>query len=158
MATHLYGLFETPEAARFVIDRIRLYVPEDKISIISRADHLPDKLKQQYETDNIVDGTLIGAALGGFLGVTATLATVFYPTAGNMLVSLGPLAGAAYGTWSGGMLGALIDLGISPLGAKELQRRIERGQLLVLAEVTPETHSAVEQLMLDYGADAIQQH
>lgn len=155
MAQHIFGLLETQDATRVLIHRLQAHVPQDRISVFTRADQLPDYATKQYETDNIVDGTLIGAAIGGVLGLTATLATVLYPTAGSLVVSLGPLAGIAYGTWSGGMVGGLVDLGISPPGAQQLQRAVEAGQILVSAEVTPENHDMVQQLFRDYGADTV---
>jgi hypothetical protein len=155
MAQHIFGLFETAEAARILIQNLGAYVPHDRISVFTKGDHLPPYITQQYETDNLVDGTLIGAAVGGVLGLTAAFATALYPTAGNLLITLGPLAGAAYGSWSGGMVGGLIDLGISPPDAAHFQRAVEDGKLLISAEVTDENRQMVEQLFRDYGADSV---
>lgn len=152
---HVFGLFDTTEAARALITALGPYVPQDRISVVTKSDQLPDYATQQYETDNIVDGTLIGAAIGGVLGIGAAMASVLYPTAGNLLITLGPLAGAAYGTWSGGMLGALIDLGISPPNAQNFHDAVEQGKLLLSAEVEDHNERIVTQLFHDYGADSV---
>lgn len=152
---HVFGLFDTSEAARALVGALAPYVPQERISVITKSDQLPDYTTTQYETDNIVDGTLIGAAIGGVLGIGAAVATALYPTAGNLLITLGPLAGAAYGTMSGGALGGLIDLGISPPNAKYYQERVEQGKLLLSAEVQEENQRLVAQLFQDFGADAV---
>ncbi|MBL0387193.1 DUF1269 domain-containing protein [Tumebacillus sp. ITR2] len=154
-ARHVFGVFETTEAARALITALSPYVPQDRISVVTKSDQLPDYATKQQETDNIVDGTLIGAAIGGVLGIGAAMATALYPTAGNLLITLGPLAGAAYGSWSGGALGALIDLGISPPNARYFHDAVERGNLLLSAEVQDDNQRVVEQLFHDYGADAV---
>jgi uncharacterized membrane protein len=155
MAQHVFGLFQTTEAARTLVSALASYVPHDRISVITKADQLPDYTQEQHETDNIVDGTLIGAAIGGVLGITAAFATALYPTAGNLLITLGPLAGGAYGAWSGGVLGGLIDLGISEPSARHIHDQVERGQILLTAEVSDENKREVEQLFHDYGADSV---
>ncbi|MCX7571294.1 DUF1269 domain-containing protein [Tumebacillus sp. DT12] len=155
MAQHVFGLFETQEAARTLVSELGRYVTHDKISVVTKADQLPEYTTEQRETDNIVDGTLIGAAIGGVLGLSAAMATAFYPTAGYLLVTLGPLAGAAYGTWSGGMVGALVDIGISPPNAQHFHDQVEQGKILLSAEVNEGNRDLVGQLFRDYGADSV---
>ena len=155
MAQHVLGLFETQEAVRAMVSVLSPYVPHDRVSVIAKADQLPDYATKQYETDGVIDGTLIGAAIGGVIGLTAALTTALYPTASMMAITLGPWAGASYGFWSGGMLGGLIDLGISPPNAQHYHDQVERGMILLSAEVTPENHDLVRQLFLDHGADAV---
>ena len=155
MAQHVFGLFETQEAARTLVSELGRYVSHDKISVVTKADQLPEYATEQRETDNIVDGTLIGAAIGGVLGLSAAMATAFYPTAGTLLVTLGPLAGAFYGTWSGGMVGALVDIGISPPNAQHYHDQVEQGKILLSAEVDEQNRDLVGQLFQDYGADSV---
>ncbi|MGZ4105820.1 MAG: hypothetical protein ACXVDE_00435 [Tumebacillaceae bacterium] len=155
MAQHVFGLFQTKEAARSLIGALSPFVSHDRISVFTKADQLPDYATEHHETDSILDGTLIGAAIGGVLGITAAFATALYPTAGNLLVTLGPLAGGAYGLWSGGMLGGLIDLGISEPSARHIHNAIEHGHILLTAEVTDDNKHQVEQLFKDYGADSV---
>jgi uncharacterized membrane protein len=158
MTQHVFGLFETQEAARAVIGALSPFVSHDKISVITKADQLPDYVEKQHETDNVVNGTLIGAGIGAVLGMTASFATALYPTAGNLLITLGPLAGAAYGTWSGGMVGALVDIGISAPNAEHYHNEVTNGKILLSAEVTGENRQTVEQLFRDHGADSVQVH
>ncbi|MGB8955665.1 MAG: hypothetical protein WCC10_09835 [Tumebacillaceae bacterium] len=155
MAEHVFGLFETQEAVRSMISVLSPYVPHDRISVITHADQLPDYATKQYETDSVIDGTLVGAAIGGVLGLGAALTTALYPTATMMAITLGPWAGASYGFWSGGMLGGLIDLGVSPPNAQHYHDQVERGMTLLSAEVTDENKGIVRQLFLDHGADAV---
>jgi uncharacterized membrane protein len=155
MAQHVFGLFQTTEAARTLVGALGTYVPHDRLSVVTKADQLPGYTQEQHETDNIIDGTLIGAAIGGVFGITAAFATALSPTAGNLLVTLGPLAGGAYGVWSGGALGALIDLGISEPSARHIHNEVERGAILLSAEVNDENKDQVEQLFHDYGADSV---
>lgn len=155
MAQHVFGLFETREAVRSMISVLSPYVPHDRISVITKADQLPEHATKQHETDSVFDGTLVGAAIGGVLGLGTALTTALHPTATMMAITLGPWAGAAYGFWSGGMLGGLIDLGISPPNAQHYQDQVERGMTLLSAEVTDENKGIVRQLFLDHGADAV---
>lgn len=155
MAQHVLGIFETQEAARTAVDAISRFVPRDRVSLVTKADQIPDYAEKTYETDNIVDGTMIGAALGTVVGLTTGFATAMYPGAGNLLVSIGPLAAGMYGAWSGGMLGGLIDLGISSPNAQEIHQAVENGKILLAAEVQPENHQLVEQLFIDYGGESV---
>ncbi|ASS74860.1 hypothetical protein CIG75_07625 [Tumebacillus algifaecis] len=155
MAQHVFGLFETQEAARSVIGALSPFVSQDKVSAITKSDQLPDYVEKQYETDNVVDGTLIGAGIGAVLGLTAGFASAMYPAAGNLLITLGPLAGAFYGSWSGGVVGGLVDLGISPPHAEHYHDQVANGKILLTAEVSEEHLQTVEQLFQDHGADAV---
>ena len=155
MAQHVFGLFETQEAVRSMISVLAPYVPQERISVITKSDSLPDYATKQHETDNVIDGTLVGAAIGGVLGLGAALTTALYPTATMMAIALGPWAGAAYGFWSGGIIGGLVDLGISPPNAQHYHDQVEQGMTLLSAEVTDENKGIVRQLFLDHGADAV---
>lgn len=156
MAQHVFGLFETKEAVRTLVGELERYVPHERLSVVTKADQLPEYAAKQYETDNVVDGTLIGAAVGGVLGITAAFATATFPTATNLMIALGPIAGGVYGTMSGGVVGGLIDIGISPPSAQHYHDEIERGKILLSAEVGDEQQrEQVTQLFHDYGADSV---
>ena len=140
------GVFTSKDAAENLIRRLtsELGVTTAEISYVYRN---PDGSKtSEVEKTNNGSSTATGAVVGGSIGALAGLATaagvipVIGPifAAGPLLAALGlagivgtTAAGALTGVIAGSLVGALIDLGVSEHEAKEYEKRVEGGDILV---------------------------
>ena len=133
------GTFQDREAAerayRVALDRG--YGDRDIHVIMS-----DDTRKRHFAGDKIgnkaLEGTGVGAATGGavgatILGIIAAGSAVAVPGIGLLIAGpiAGALAGGAAGGVAGGLIGALVGAGIPESRAKEYERDIRDGRILV---------------------------
>ena len=82
-------------------------------------------------------GATIGAVVGGIAAAIPALGLLIIPGIGQLLAA-GPIAiilgGVAAGGVAGGLLGALVQLGVTVEDAKKYENLIEQGKILVLVE------------------------
>jgi hypothetical protein len=104
------------------------------------------------------EGVAVGAAAGGALGaivagLTATGSIAAIAATGGAAAPLvaGPLAaalaGLGVGAASGGLLGGLVGLGIPEVRAKEYQRELDDGGILVSVRANPGTEDEVTRVL-----------
>ncbi len=135
------GLFDTYRDAEQAIRDLRdLDIERDQISILAR-----DTVLHEYVADAedpIMSGAIGGSAIGGLGGLLMGLSAVTVPgigpvfAAGTMLAMLGTTtAGAGIGAVTGGLIGALTNVGISERDAHVYAESVRRGSIIVLADV-----------------------
>ncbi|WP_018130471.1 hypothetical protein [Effusibacillus pohliae] len=151
---HVIGSFAKREAAEAVIRTLETRVPRERISLLTRADQIP-QADDPPKTDPPLEGGLLGAVVGGAIGLAFAAGSAMLPGGTPLMAGWGPLFGILYGGMSGGVLGGLIDLGISPPSAKTLADEVEAGKILVSAEVPEHETENVKKLLHDFGADQI---
>lgn len=151
---HVVGSFEKLETAQNLIATLGNHIPEDKISLITKPEQVPQQ-DGPPKTDLPIDGGLIGAAVGGAIGLAFVAGSVALPGGTPLMAGFGPLFGLLYGGMSGGVLGGLIDIGINPASAKTLTEAVESGKFLVSAEVPDKEAENVKKVFNDFGADHI---
>jgi hypothetical protein len=104
------------------------------------------------------EGVAVGAAAGGALGaivagLTATGSIAAVAATGGAAAPLvaGPLAaalaGLGVGAASGGILGGLVGLGIPEVRAKEYQRELDDGGILLSVRANPGTEDEVSKVL-----------
>ena len=109
------------------------------------------------------EGVAVGAAAGGALGaivagLTATGSIAAVAATGGAAAPLvaGPLAaalaGLGVGAASGGILGGLVGLGIPEVRAKEYQRELDDGGILLSVRANPGTEDEVSEVLTKYHA------
>lgn len=110
-------------------------------------------------------GATTGAIVGGIAGLVAGFVI---PGIGALFIG-GPIAsalgltglaattasGAATGIVGGGILGALTGYGVSRQDAKEYERRIQQGEILVAVPARTDEERDVEAILEKYSADSI---
>lgn len=100
-------------------------------------------------------GATSGAILGGLTGFLAGLGAIFIPGLGPVL-AVGPLAaafgGTAIGAAAGGLLGALVDAGMSSETASTYADAVERGHVLVTVDADTASRELVRDLLEQAGA------
>lgn len=151
---HVIGSFDNRSTAEHLIQRLTQSVPQDRISLITAPEQVPNQ-DEPPKVDPPVDGGLIGAAVGGAIGLAFVAGSVMLPGGTPLMAGWGPVFGLIYGGMSGGVLGGLIDLGMNPTSAKTLAEAVEAGKTLVSAEVSATEVDSIKQVFNECGADHI---
>jgi hypothetical protein len=145
--------FLSPDIAttRRVVDDLLLgRIEERRIHVIARRgtplEDLPEATLMQKS--DFVPAVQRGLALGGATGILAGLVGIALPGASAVIAGgalLGSaLAGAGVGAWLGGMVG--MNVGNTRLA--RFEQAIEKGELLVLADVPRERVEEIEARIL----------
>lgn len=91
-------------------------------------------------------GAASGGVLGGIAGWIAGIGLLTIPGVGA-IAAAGPLAttlsGAGVGAGSGGIVGALVGAGIPKEQAKQYEKDLKDGKIIVLVEAEESKHNAV---------------
>ena len=109
------------------------------------------------------DGVAVGAAAGGALGAvvagltaTGSIATIAATGGAATPIVIGPLAaalaGLGVGAAGGGILGGLIGLGIPDVRAKEYERDLNDGGILITVRANHGTEDEVRSAMIKNNA------
>lgn len=101
----------------------------------------------------IAAGAGTGAVVGGLGGLLLGLAALAIPGIGPVIAA-GPLGaallGAGLGTVSGGIIGALVDIGVAEQEARDYAEALRRGGTVVAVKT--------EGLMIDRAIEIMEQH
>jgi hypothetical protein len=165
------GLFDAPEAASRAIQDMRtLGMDPRRVSVIARDKEQAKDVAHQTGAEvatGAATGAGLGALLGGAAGWLVGIGALAIPGIGP-IVAAGPIAaalgtagttaaaGAGIGVVTGGLIGALTGWGFSESEAKAYEKGIERGDMLLAAEV-PDNDDAgrVEDIFKRNGADRV---
>lgn len=152
------GIFSSSTDVEYAIQDLRDagFDPKD-ISIMMRDREGEDEVIDMSINDNTgggVSGAATGSILGGLAGLLIGIGAITIPGIGALLIG-GPIAttlgltGVAASTVSGavtgaagGLVGALMNLGLSEEDARVYERHINEGGILV---AFPSTHERVEE-------------
>lgn len=133
------------EEAGFSSSEISIVAQRDGSGVVT---HTADE-----DHDGATTGATIGLVAGTGAGLLASLGVVAIPGIGP-LVAAGilatTLATAAAGTLTGGLLGALVDYGVSPEHAEVYAENVRRGGTLVSVKATGERLAEAEEIMQDF--------
>lgn len=145
MNKRIVGVFTTEHEASGAIEELKRHsCRTEDISIIARNKNDANTLSDETGTQ-VPEGMTYGAASGGLLGgVTGLLmgiGALAIPGIGP-IIAAGPLAatlaGAAVGAGAGGLVGGLIGLGIPEEEAKNYDKYVSEGHILVMVDVEGE--------------------
>jgi hypothetical protein len=105
------------------------------------------------DNDGAKTGATIGLVAGTGAGLLASLGMIAIPGIGPLVaagVLATTLATAAAGTVTGGLLGALVDYGVSPEHAEVYAENVRRGGTLVSVKADGERLGEAEEIMREY--------
>lgn len=105
------------------------------------------------DADGAKTGATIGLVAGTGAGLLASLGVLAIPGIGPLVaagVLATTLATAAAGTVTGGLLGALVDYGVSPEHADIYAENVRRGGTLVSVRADGERLKEAEEIMQEY--------
>jgi hypothetical protein len=135
------GVFRTEDDAIDAIKELRSKgYTEDDISVIAQDKKEVKHIHEETGTkapEGAATGMATGGILGGLGGLLLGAGALAIPGIGP-IVAAGPIAaalgGAAVGAGAGGIVGALVGLGIPEKEAKEYEEAVEGGDILVLVD------------------------
>ncbi|MBT2695540.1 general stress protein [Bacillus sp. ISL-55] len=141
--------FESHDLSIFAKDNDKLENIEDQTDV-DVIENDSDRGKNAGKGAGIGAGT--GGVLGGIAGLIAEIGLLSIPGIG-VLAAAGPLAttlsGAAIGAAGGGIVGALTGAGVTEDDAKEYERYLKGGNILVLVEVDEERREEIHTTFRD---------
>lgn len=135
----VYGLFDNYDDANHIVDTLlQEGYTEDDISILTHEGSVSRTQQEMDATDGAAQGAKGGAALGGLAGLLVGIGAITLPGVGPILAA-GPIlamltstiAGAGLGAATGGIIGALVDWGVSESTANIYAEGIKRGGVLL---------------------------
>ena len=145
------GTFATTDQVRQAIDDlIAAGFPPDSISAVTDAGKPVEELTTTpaEQMGEIAQHAGVGALIGGVAGVA--VATLVLPPVG--LLVAGPLAFS--GALTGGLIGALVDLGHDPGQAEDLTEQVRSGRYLVVVHRAADPLHA-ETVLRNAGAEDV---
>ncbi|MBH0174035.1 general stress protein [Fictibacillus sp. 23RED33] len=143
MDTHgkVVGVFRSEDDAIDAIKELREEgYSDNEISVIAKdkkeVKHIHEETGSKAP-EGAATGMATGGILGGLGGLLLGAGALAIPGIGP-IVAAGPIAaalgGAAVGAGAGGIVGALVGLGIPENEAKEYEQSVEAGDILVLVD------------------------
>ncbi len=124
----------------------------NEISVIANEERMDKYRSKESGGDSI----LTGGILGGLAGLLIASAPVVVPGIGILVAGpLTVLTGFAMGAVTGGLLGALVDLGMSEGQAKRYEKRIKEGGVLLAVPVNEKTEEKARKIMKEHNAEEL---
>jgi uncharacterized membrane protein len=163
MARTVVGLFEDSKAAGDVVGDLKNKGYTKEISVLAHNEKVGGEKTNEVKQD-VSAGATAGATVGAIAGVVAAFMTgitslvvpgIGLLVGGPLMAALG-VTGGAIGMLAGGIVGALVDLGMNEATARIYEQKINEGQVLVGVTTDNEAKEAeVTRLLEDAGATDI---
>jgi hypothetical protein len=137
---------DIPTAKKIIDDLLLARIEERHLHVLAKRDTPLEDLPEAgvLQKTNLIPAVERGLALGGASGLLAGLVAIAIPGVGVVAggAVLGTmLAGAGVGAWAGSLLG--LTTGNSRL--RQFEEAIEKGQLLVMADVPAARKEEIEE-------------
>lgn len=157
MNRHVIGLFHDPQRARTaILGLVDAGVERGEISMIAAEEHSGHF--ELLQSTKVPEGVAAGGAVGGAIGLGATLIAVGGAAGG--VLAIGPLlialAGLGFGTSIGGIVGALVGIGFPEHEARFYEDEVvEGGAALVGVATLRHDEARIASLLHRCGAAGI---
>jgi hypothetical protein len=142
MTRTMTALFDDYDSAVEAVRRLKQAgIPDAQISMVSGSEKHRSLTRSDRDDDTVSDagkGAAIGGAIGGGAGLLAGLGMLAIPGLGPVVAAgwlASTLAGLAAGATTGGLIGALVDTGLSEDEAHAYAEGIRRGGTMVSVRV-----------------------
>jgi hypothetical protein len=143
-------IFEDLQDAGFTNGDISILVPEGEHMGAEKSTKMPE---------GAATGAAAGGALGGVVGLLAGAGSIAIPGLGPFIAAgpiLAALGGAAAGATAGGVTGALVGLGIPEYEAKQYEKRLSDGNLLISVHTdSDDQRKAAHEILERHGAQSV---
>ncbi|MFT9850550.1 general stress protein [Aneurinibacillus sp. REN35] len=158
MARTLVGVFHTRDNATKVVEALKVmgYRPEDISVIVKDRSEIRsiEKAAGTKVNEGLATGAVTGGMLGGLTGLLVGIGALTIPGIGP-IVAAGPIAttlgGAALGASALGLMGALIGMGIPENEARDYEKHVKNGDILVLVNAHDQQARQIMQTFRDHG-------
>lgn len=149
----LLGVFPKHEDADTALFHLKdTGIESEEISIIARE----DKVKEYRSRESGGEAVVAGGLLGGIAGLLIAATPVVLPGVGILIAGpLTVLTGLAMGAVTGGLLGALVDVGISESQARRFEKYIKEGGILLAVPVSEKTEAKARGILKEHNAEEI---
>jgi uncharacterized membrane protein len=130
------------------------FEPDRVSAVMLQTPHPEAEERHRHHVDETT-GILAGGAIGGLAGWLIGTATVAVPGLGALVAAgalVGALGGAGIGAATGGLIGYLVDLGLSREEAQYYHKRVRHGAALVTVHVTDGRVEAARTILQQHGA------
>jgi hypothetical protein len=146
------GVFHEPEQAHRAIEELRQAgYSDDEIGYLARASATkPDETTGTFIANSTVEGWFVGGLIG--TAVVLLIPGFGLATVGGILAA--SLGGAAIGAAAGGLLGALISIGIPEEEARHYQKELEAGRTVITVKTQSGYADALQILRRNGAHDA----
>jgi uncharacterized protein (TIGR02271 family) len=158
MTRTVTALFDDYDDAVEAVRRLKQAgIPDAQISLVSGSEKHRSSSTADADDDDVSDagkGAAIGGAIGGGAGLLAGLGMLAIPGLGPVVAAgwlASTLAGLAAGATTGGLIGALVDTGLSESEAHAYAEGIKRGGTLVSARVEESLAETAVDILDDQG-------
>ncbi len=164
MAQLIVALFDDQKSAGSAIADLKVKGFTNDISIIAKDEQSGELSSHQVKQD-VSEGVAVGAATGAgagvLIGILAGLSNIVLPGVGPFLIggSLAAtwgIAGGVLGVFAGGLLGALVDIGIPEERARMFETAIRSGEVFVSTSTSDERIQDVSDIYEKHGATEIE--
>ncbi|WP_043930956.1 general stress protein [Bacillus sp. EB01] len=161
------GVFESQDEAVRAIETLKAKgFDPNNLSVFAKSNDVVDEIEVQTDVEPVDSeenptkkmgkgfgiGAGTGGVIGGVTGLIAEIGLLAIPGIGP-LAAAGPLAatltGAAIGATGGGIVGALTGAGVSETEAKEYEKFVKEGNILIFAEVEEHQRQEIQQVFTD---------
>lgn len=149
----LLGLFlSRKDANNAQLHLTQVGVKNEDIFVIAREDRVA--MLRTVRKHITGEGAITGGILGGLAGVLVASIPVILPGMGIVLVGWVVIfIGFAIGAVIGGILGVLVDLGISIGQLRKYKKYIRLGGALIVVSITEEKREEVQEILDNCRAD-----
>jgi len=176
MSRTVIGVFGSKERAERTVNELRDYgIGRDEISIVTRDEAREnrrgdgegrgrgggggsyDLADVNYGGQDVGSGVAWGGGLGGLAGLLAGAGALAVPGIGPVLAA-GPLAAVLSGAVTGGIAGGLVDYGVPEERGREYERRIRKGDVLLVVRAEDDRADRVSDIMRGNGGEDVEVH
>ncbi|MEO7062498.1 MAG: quinol:electron acceptor oxidoreductase subunit ActD [Dokdonella sp.] len=163
MKASVYCIAKTREQAENIVDDLkRGGFRNNEISVLLPDKHGTKDFAHEHNTkapEGATTGGVAGLGVGAAVGWLAGIGALAIPGVGP-LIAAGPimaaLGGAAVGTAAGGIIGALVGMGIPEFEAKRYDAKIREGNILLSVHTEDgKQRDAAKEIFKRHGAEDI---
>lgn len=155
------GMFDERDQAQSAIRRlIAVGIDRDAIGVVMRDTTEAGEVAAETGANDLTAegaaaGAVSGAGVGALIGLALAGSTLLIPGLGPIVVAgqlAAALTGAGIGAASGGLIGALVGVGIPEDEARDYSERLGRGHTLVTVDATDAFARVAREILQEEGA------
>jgi len=153
----VFGIVKSYSQAEQLVEELQAEgFPASEISVLlpdSEGRHDIGHVKATKAPEGATTGATAGGVTGGVLGLLAGIGALAIPGIGPFIAA-GPLMAALSG--AGGLVGALVGMGIPEIEAKRYQDKLKRGNYLIAVAVADgDEKDRAKEVFKNVGAEDI---
>lgn len=160
MSTAVFGFVKSISQADAIVDALRgAGFPRDEISLLFPRDAYAEGViyeRSSKAPEGMAAGASTGGVIGGALGWLTGIGALAIPGLGPFIAAgpiMAALSGAALGATVGGFTGGAIGLAIPEYEARDIERKIRDGEILIAARTqTRDERSRATDILQRRGA------